>query len=130
MSKLGCVCGHIIRDQADNLPYKGTLIPDQNFNVYYDEILETVGAFVKAVRNDTDKEWITQHFGTEYAALTLDDTSIISDLLAKFFVDFSLTIFQCENCGRIHIEGENHFFHSFAPDDTESRDVLEGKPKP
>lgn len=30
MSKLGCVCGHVIRDQTDNLPYKGFILRDKH----------------------------------------------------------------------------------------------------
>lgn len=28
MSKLGCVCGHVIVDQTDQIPYKASFITD------------------------------------------------------------------------------------------------------
>jgi hypothetical protein len=30
MSKLRCTCGHVIRDQTDNLPYKAYFVPDED----------------------------------------------------------------------------------------------------
>lgn len=38
MSKLGCTCGHIIRDQTDRLPYKARFLRDYDTDAVYEAI--------------------------------------------------------------------------------------------
>ncbi|WP_336936948.1 hypothetical protein [Acinetobacter modestus] len=38
MSKLGCVCGHVIVDQIDQTPYKASFITDVDLFDFYDAV--------------------------------------------------------------------------------------------
>ena len=42
MSKLGCICGHVIRDQTDYIPYKASFIPDKLDYQLLDEIQKII----------------------------------------------------------------------------------------
>ena len=129
MSKLGCVCGHVIRDQTDNLPYKGLIIRDKHYDRDFDVVLDEIAAFMQAVQQGKRHEWLATRFSENYANLKLDDTSVISSLWSAFVVKYTLDIYQCENCGRVHIEGKNNYFHSFKPDKADSQGVLDVEPK-
>ncbi len=59
MAQFECLCGHIIRDQTDVLPYKGTFLPDEDDEVSFTEtvppyrtLLNTAYAMVE----DLEKE--------------------------------------------------------------------------
>jgi len=42
MSKLGCVCGHVIVDQTDQIPYKASFITDVDLFDFYDAVDDTM----------------------------------------------------------------------------------------
>ena len=48
MSKLGCICGHVIRDQTDFIPYKARFIRDQDSEEYY-TFTSDIEAFIEAI---------------------------------------------------------------------------------
>src|SRR5438045_1650526 len=98
MSKLGCVCGHIVVDQTDDLPYKGQILRDQHQNVLWDQVLEGLDALVTAIIADRRDEWISRHF-TEAYPHDLDNKSLMSDFIHGLLVAHTLSIYQCEHCG-------------------------------
>jgi|SRR6266508_477093 hypothetical protein len=119
MSKLGCLCGAVIYDQTDNLPYKGKILRDQHTEQFYDEMLVRVNAFVAAIREGRREEWLASQMSA-LNPIRLSDDEIIHDLIFAFFLRYSLDIYQCETCGRIWIQEHptsNHF-RSFTPDAT------------
>ena len=48
MSKMGCACGHVIRDQTDDLPYKATVLPDQRLYSFFEWVTEETQSYVGA----------------------------------------------------------------------------------
>lgn len=126
MSKLGCKCGHIIVDQTDNIPYKAGYVSDKSIESLYDEVYPNIELFIQSVRNKTREEWVQEFFNPDYAALNLTDAQILSDIFDRSYFAKYRTMYQCENCGRIHIQqkGTNYFF-SFLPESDESRNVLD-----
>ncbi|WP_241775545.1 hypothetical protein [Acinetobacter venetianus] len=42
MSKLGCVCGHVIVDQTNYIPYKASFITDVDLFDFYDAVDSTI----------------------------------------------------------------------------------------
>jgi hypothetical protein len=74
MSKLGCTCGHVIRDQADQLPYKGHLFKDQDKEVVLEGIASDVSLYIKSLLGEEKEEWIEQFpwlQGKEHRCCTL-----------------------------------------------------------
>ena len=126
MSKLGCSCGHIIADQTDYLAFKADCIPDKSVFLLYDEVIENISSFIQAIRDNKREEWIETFFGLEYASLNLADAAIINDCFSKAYSAKNRIVYQCENCGRIHIQqqGTNRFF-SFLPESDEARNVFD-----
>lgn len=47
MSKLGCTCGHVIRDNTDYLPHKASFIPDKLDYQMLDEIKKRIENYKK-----------------------------------------------------------------------------------
>ncbi len=126
MSKLGCKCGHVIRDQTDSLSYKAGFIPDKAFYPLYEEVYRNIGLFIESIKNNTRDEWIEAFFTSDYALLNLTDEQIVNDIFDRSYFETYRTMYQCENCGRIHIqEQRTNYFFSFLPDSAEARNVLD-----
>jgi hypothetical protein len=58
MSKLGCKCGHIIRDQTCNIPYKGHVLPDVRHATFFDWLAEEMQSYVKAAQTHRVEQWL------------------------------------------------------------------------
>ncbi|MDQ2772629.1 MAG: hypothetical protein M3Y54_19260 [Bacteroidota bacterium] len=126
MSKLGCECGHIIVDQTEDLPYKADYIPDKLVFSVHEEAIHAIGLFVEAITNNSREMWIANFFDADYAALNLTNEQIISDLSGRFYSAIRRTMYQCENCGRIHIQKRNtNYFSSFLPETDKANNILD-----
>lgn len=113
MSKLGCPCGYTISDNTDNLPYKGLIIRDQDYESVFDSMSEDIAAFIRALLEGKRQEWLGERYSQDYAGLNLEDSEVVHDLITGYLLRRGLDIYQCERCGRIHIEdrkNKNHFF--------------------
>lgn len=125
MAKLGCLCGNTIVDQADNLSYKGYIIPDKKFEHISGICSELIDSLGEANRLDKKKEWINDTFGADYPT-GLADSSMASDFLFSKFLDNSQYIYQCENCGRIAIQiGDTRQYQFFLPENAGPRFILD-----
>jgi hypothetical protein len=80
--------------------------------------MEDVATFQDAVRSGQKMEWIEQNFSSQYPR-DLPDEAIIHDLLMSLLLGkYSITLYQCEVCGRLWIQ-EPHGtekFRSFMPE--------------
>jgi hypothetical protein len=119
MSKFGCKCGHLILDRTDDLPYKGTVLPDKDSFPFYDRCSEQVIGYINALRDGKRDEWSKGYYQG------FSDYDVILALIQMEYVRRKRDIYQCENGGRIHIQeaGSEHFL-SFSPDDENWRDIL------
>ena len=118
MAKLQCQCGYVIVDQADNLAYKGRILRDQDADHYFDQVSHDIASFVAALLEGTHHAWLVSHFTDVYPTDTTTE-GVIHDLIAgAFLLRYSLTTYQCEQCGRIWIQEHprSHTFRSFASD--------------
>lgn len=105
--KIGCHCGEVIVDQTDNLPFKGHLIPDQEWFTNYDSIDDEV--IDPLVEGRLDKK----------AAYRLSRL-IISRL--------SRLVWQCPACGRLYVEGLDNQLRCFLPEgEPFDREVLRSR---
>lgn len=104
MSTLGCICGHIIKDNKYPLSTEGKIIcqedSEQIFSLISKEIAQLFQAIMKGERNN----WITQFFGAGYP-LELENASVIHDIFLRLF-EPTLVITQCESCGRLWVQEE------------------------
>src|SRR5262245_40849344 len=62
MSKLCWSCGHVIRDQTDNLPYKGHVLRDFDTEAVYDAVERECEALIAAVVAGDRESWLRRHF--------------------------------------------------------------------
>jgi hypothetical protein len=124
MSKIVCPCGHIIVDQADNLPYKAAYYADEDYEASFGKYVEMCSGYIKARDEERQEAFIIEHFGKDYPR-DLESAVVISDLLAGMRVLFGHTMYECEQCGRLLIfpvVGKNRFV-SYTPEG-EVRGVL------
>jgi hypothetical protein len=123
MSRLGCVCGHTIVDQATDIPYKASFIRDQDFEAYI-EYTNMVASFIDAVKDGKRDEWIRKCFGETYPA-HISNGDVVFDIMSGHRMDFESWIFQCENCGRIKIQvRDTNSIASFMPEDDLHRNIF------
>lgn len=123
MSKLGCECGHVIRDNTMNIPYKAIFLRDQDWNSYTD-YRGDIDSFLEALKNGSREKWISDYFSKSYPT-DLSDSSIIDDIISKHQTEYEGELYQCENCGRIKIQVQDkNLFASFIPEDDNFRDIF------
>lgn len=58
MAKIGCTCGHTIRDQTDSLPYKASLLRDVDRDPFFDWLIEETQSFVEAAQREAVGAWL------------------------------------------------------------------------
>ena len=123
MSKLGCICGHTIRDQTDFIPYKASFIRDQDIESH-SSYIEVIDSFIKALKTGKRVQWLKNYFSADYP-IDLSDANIISDIVSQYDLNFQGTLYQCENCGRVKIQIQNtNHFASFTPEDDDGLDIF------
>lgn len=125
MSKLPCICGHIIVDQTDSLAYKASFVRDQDWEAR-NKSSEDIAAFVGAVKNGSRNLWLNSYFGSDaYSALS--DSGIVNDIILRHTVGYESTMYQCEKCGRLHVQaGNTNRFAVFAPEDKNFSGLFKG----
>lgn len=129
--KLRCPCGHVISDTTDYLPYKASLLADQDEEAFWGSLSSGLAGLMAATRSGGREEWQRHHLNA--APLDLDDESLISDFATSVSLRYMRTVYQCEQCGRLLLEDPANEGRvvSFAPEDAGiARHVLESKQKP
>ena len=127
MSKLRCICGYIIRDQTDNLPYKAHFIPDEDQNPDIEAVTADVMQFMAARDRGDQGAFIREHLGGAWPDDENPET-ILYILLTGVIMRSGRLMYECENCGRLwvmtHAEyGKQAFFACYRPE-SEKRRVL------
>lgn len=103
MSKLAGKCDNVISDTTDNLPYKGEIISDQDWEAVW-------GAISQLPQANVDQR---------------------SDKITGIRIGHSRDVYECTKCGRLWVErspGTNEFV-SYSPDSHQVEHVLCGTPK-
>lgn len=105
--KIGCHCGEVIRDQTDYLAYKAHLTPDLNWFGVLDGIDEEV---IDPVAS---------------GQLSVEDAYMMS---RRIVASPTRTMWQCNKCGRLYIEGRDSKLHCYRPENSEAdKDILRGQ---
>ncbi len=127
MSKLRCLCGYIISDQTEDLPYKAEYFADEDYEGSYGAFIHFIAEFIQMEQQGARNAFLATYFGEKYPQdLTVSD--IVSDALTGIRVAFGHTIYECENCGRLwlqRIPGKNSYV-PYMPE-TETRGVLKSQ---
>jgi hypothetical protein len=128
MGKLKCFCGSTIVDQADNLSYKGYIIPDKELDSTSDILSDTIDSLSEATKESKRLEWIKEKFTVPPYPTDLSDSSMIHDIISTLLIDKKQDIFECENCGRIAIQvGQTNHFKFYKPETDNTKGILGGQ---
>jgi hypothetical protein len=119
MSSLGCKCGHIIRDTTNGLHYKASLLSDINGDALSDWIVIEFQSYVEAVERGATEAWlIGRGYTQDFAALGLDHGNIMHDHLTGRYRELKRDVYECQACGRFHLEQQvDNQFASYRPDE-------------
>lgn len=110
MSKLGCRCGHVIVDQTDQLPYRGSFISAVDEDNYFDEI--------EAILNSL------QHFDSSSA----QSYNQLIDKITSAYIQNSRDIYECTQCGRVWMKTSNNYFTPFRSESGKYEAILVAAP--
>ena len=66
MSKMGCLCGGIIRNHSCPCPTEGCILREEDQQGYYDGVGLDITAFFEAVRDGRRSAWIELYFSLQY----------------------------------------------------------------
>jgi hypothetical protein len=119
--KIGCRCGHVIRDQTDELPYKAHVLKDQDYPGVLEGIIseleDYIDGFRKGLRDGTTK---------------LRDTRVIMNAWIKYFQKHCVDIYECEACGRLLLgrDTKSNEFAFYVPEDAGSGKLLRSEFSP
>lgn len=102
MFKLGCVCGHTIRDQTDFLPYKAYIREDEDTQRPIELLVNALAKFWEAREQNREaefiREFITQRDSPEIAELEVKRSAseplleVLFSLIFPFWTNYDRTI--------------------------------------
>jgi ssDNA-binding Zn-finger/Zn-ribbon topoisomerase 1 len=117
MAKLQCICGHIIVDQTDNLPYKAYFLPDEDEETCFVTTVNQIKEFIRARERGQAREMFEVLLGPNDDELNAIDVFVFSQVIPM------RTSYECEKCGRLWIEFKEGKYTSYFPEN-EAKGVL------
>ena len=103
MSKLGCTCGHTIRDNTDSIPYKALCYSDEDTPVYF-EAIETIADLLQARENPTAEQSFPPQPEQQKRKERMSLGHEITRILVYYHGGHRRDVFECENCGRLWLQ--------------------------
>jgi hypothetical protein len=117
MSKIGCQCGHVISDNMYIVPYKSSLLKDSDKVNFFDWVTGEIQSYVLAVQASTATQWLLDRgYGKDYVDLNLDHGNVLHDHIYSHYLGFNKDVYECEQCGRLHIQTKENLFSVYSPD--------------
>src|SRR5436305_1579870 len=104
MSKIKCLCGHLIVDQTDSLSYKAHFFADEDYEAAYGKFITFCAQFIEATDKGKLAEFIRHQFGEAYPQEGLSTEDFISDSLAGLLAIFGHPLYECVQCGRLWVK--------------------------
>ena len=124
MSKIGCVCGNVIRDQTDRLSYKASLLQDIHTDDYWDWLGKEIESYAEAVAKNGMREWLTERGASIESLNEINHASFLQRRLASRYFRLTKSVFECEVCGRLLVEERGNQFLPFSPDSGKFNGIL------
>jgi hypothetical protein len=117
MSKLGCTCGHTIRDQTDCIPYKALCYSDEDTPVYF-EAIETITDLIQAREDHMIEQSFSPQSEQQRRKERMNLTREITRILGYYRGGHLRDVFECENCGRLwlQVNPRENTFVSYLPE--------------
>jgi hypothetical protein len=128
MSKMACPCGGIISNTLVPCPTEGWILRDQDQEDYQEAVGRDIASFFAAIRDGRRNAWLGEFFSPRYPT-EVGDASVVIDIIGVHDRRFTLSIAECERCGRLHVQrgpGANSYV-TFAPDDPGYAGVLRSR---
>jgi hypothetical protein len=105
--KIGCHCGSTIVDQTDDLPYKGHLVPDQE---WYDNFDRIDNLFESIIDGRMDRKEANRK-------------------VSRLFSEAVRLMWQCRECGRLYIDAPDGELRCFIPESMPAdHEILRSRP--
>ncbi|QOW45847.1 MULTISPECIES: hypothetical protein [Acinetobacter] len=108
MSKLGCLCGHVIRDQTDYIPYKASFISDKLDFAMLDELEKRIEMYKLKM---AEGKKLPDYY--------------LYDSLSGVDINFRKHMYECVNCGRIWLQTTENNFKSYLSETGQYEAVLD-----
>ncbi len=134
MSRMGCVCGHVIRDQTDDLPYKARILADEDTQRPRELLAQAIIDLLEARRQgpDAERDYLIRfrvafiNDDEENAANSVDKylnrtdlIQVLDEVIFAFWTRYERQIYECEQCGRLYLPDptrRNHYL-PYLPED-------------
>ena len=105
MSKLLCLCGHIIVDQTDFLPFKATFLADQDQGDFFRaSARKTVQDIQQKMKSLAGYNGELETFWESSSQKELEE--VIRDTFAAHYFTLARDMYECEVCGRIWLQSK------------------------
>jgi hypothetical protein len=127
MSSYRCKCGHVIADRTNDLPYKASLLKDQDRVQFFNWMTETLQSYALAIESGETIQWLSdQGYDKNYLELNLSHGDVLHDVICSAYLNIKKDIYECEGCGRLNVETINNQFLSYSSDTDLNNHVLSG----
>ena len=127
MSKLTCRCGQIISDESFPSPNEGEILREVSEEALLEVVGESIASFIhtQAYGLEQRVNWLKKNFGDEYP-IDASNAEVIHDFLADQLTKMVLSIAECKQCGRMHIQRENggNEYISYLPESGSFESIL------
>ncbi len=111
MSKFGCTCGNVISDVVCPNEVTGSILSDKSNEKFFDGLQSILDDCFEHQTKGKTNEWMMKHFNDQYpSGLSLG--SMLHDVLHSSYLDLTLSVMECESCGRLWVQrsvGENYY---------------------
>ena len=104
MGRMRCGCGHVMSDVQAPCPTAGDLIGDVAADVVLREWGDAVNEFIAAVLGGRRDAWLSERGFSPTTYPPTDNADVVADLLGIIRDPRSKRVFECERCGRLHIQ--------------------------
>ena len=102
MSKLACTCGNIIRDQTDSLPYKATLIKNQQEEHFLENVAKEINTLLVAATEGKLEELLNEKYGCTSWRPRANE--VCYEIVGSTLLSSSVTAYECQSCGKLWIQ--------------------------
>lgn len=127
MSKLTCTCGHLIVDQSDDLPYKGSILRDQDREAVFAGPVARIARAIDGLRQGDASAFAREFPRPQEQA---DVEMAVWVMLHTEWHKRQLDVLECTACGRLWVQREPGInrYVSYLPEDAAAAGVLASTP--